>query len=169
MQQPSENVSRLLHLLSADPDRAEVRYLLGAELAAAGRYQDAVSQIEHAVRLDPKLHTGVLQLGLLHLTSGRPNEALQAWQPLEQLDEGHALKLFKRGLECLIHDDFVRCAAWLESGIRANQANPALNKDMTLVLDRIRPLLPSAPPAAAGAAADAAVRTDFSLYEPKKS
>lgn len=131
---------------------AETRYLLGAELAQAGHYDRAVSEMRIAVQLQPKLHTASLQLGLLLLTMNKPADAIAAWQPLERLDEGAALRLFKDGLEALIHEDFERCIRLLTQGIAANTTNPALNRDMKLVITRARD------------AAMRAVRTDFSLY-----
>lgn len=134
------------------PTEAERHYLLGAELAQSGHYQRAVHEMQAAVEMQPNLHTATLQLGLLLLTLNEPGKALAAWQPLEQLDEEAPLRLFKEGLESLIHEDFDRCIRLLTRGIAANSVNPALNGDMNLVIARARE------------AQQRAVRTDFSLY-----
>ncbi len=134
------------------PTEAETRYLRGADLAQAGHYESAVQEMQAAVQLQPSLHTASLQLGLLLLTMNKPSEALAAWQPLDRLDDGAALRLFKRGLEALVHEDFELCIRLLTEGIAANTANPALNRDMNLVIAR------------AHDARTRAVRTDFSLY-----
>jgi Flp pilus assembly protein TadD len=132
---------------------AEARYLRGAELAQAGQYEQAATELRAAVQLQPTLYTAHFQLGLLILTLGKSAEALVAWRPLEQLDDGNALKLFKRGMEALIRDEFNTSIQLLTDGIAANDANPPLNKDMRLVIERARE------------ARDNPVRTDFSLYQ----
>ncbi|HWM69320.1 MAG TPA: hypothetical protein VNO35_22210 [Steroidobacteraceae bacterium] len=132
---------------------AETRYLLGAELAQAGHYDRAVQEMRAAVQMQPDLHTASLQLGLLLLTMNEPSDAITAWQPLDRLDERAALRLFKGGLEALIHEDFERCIRLLTQGIAANTTNPALNRDMNLVIARARDTELRA------------VRTDFSLYD----
>jgi tetratricopeptide (TPR) repeat protein len=131
---------------------AETRYLLGAELAQAGHYDRAAQEMRAAVQMQPGLHTASLQLGLLLLTMNKPSDAIAAWQPLDRLDERAALRLFKGGLEALIHEDFELCIRLLTQGIAANTTNPALNRDMNLVIARARD------------AELRAVRTDFSLY-----
>jgi tetratricopeptide (TPR) repeat protein len=162
------NLESLRQLVASDPSRADARYLLGAEWAAAGRYDMAVAEMTSAVALDPNMHTAHLQLGLLHLSSGRAKEAVAAWQPLEALDDASPIKKFKRGLEALIRDDFAECVLMLEAGIRANHGNAPLNRDMALVIDRVRPKA-SVPRSDSPTAEDPPVHTDFSLYDPKKS
>jgi tetratricopeptide (TPR) repeat protein len=131
---------------------AETHYLLGAELAQSGHYDRAIVEMQAAVRMQPDLHTATLQLGLLLLTLNRPAEAVAAWQPLGYLNEREPLRLFKEGLEALIYEDFDGSVRLLTEGIAANHSNPALNRDMGLVITRARE------------AEQRAVRTDFSLY-----
>jgi tetratricopeptide (TPR) repeat protein len=131
---------------------AENRYLLGADLAQAGHYDRAIQEMQAAVQMQPDLHTATFQLGLLLLTQNEPAKATAAWRPLERLDEGAALRLFKEGLEALIYEDFERCILLLTRGVAANHLNPALNGDMKMVISRARE------------AQARAVRTDFSLY-----
>ena len=151
-----------------NPQDAQARYLFGAELAQSGHYERAVTEIGAAVRLQPTLFTAHFQLGLLLLTLARPSQAIAAWQPLERLEEGAPLKLFKRGMEALIRDEFELCMRLLTAGIAANTANPALNRDMSLVITRARDALMKVgrtQAQQAPEAGDGAVRTDFSLYD----
>ena len=156
----SNGLDRLQRAVQAEPHNGELRYLLGAELAQAGRYDEALVQLSRALEIQPALHTARLQLGLLHLTLVQPERSLSVWTPLEALDDGAPLKWFKRGLEALIRDDFAACIRHLEHGIALNSANPALNGDMTLIINKAREALH-----AQGAAARDEVRTDFSLYD----
>lgn len=157
--------------VAQDPRNAELRYLLGAELAQQKEYDAAVVEMQTALQLDPGLHFARFQLGLLFLTMARPDHSLATWAPLESLDESAALKYFKRGLEALIRDDFDTCVGMLRQGIQLNTQNAPLNHDMTLVIDRVGEALVPLPATAALKPAEPArssspntVRTDFSLY-----
>jgi tetratricopeptide (TPR) repeat protein len=123
--------------VAQNPRNAELRYLLGAELAQQKKYEAAVVEMSNALALDPNLHFARFQLGLLYLTMAQPANSLATWAPLEALDETAALKFFKRGLEALIRDEFDTCVGLLRQGIRLNKQNATLNHDMTLVIDRV--------------------------------
>jgi tetratricopeptide (TPR) repeat protein len=134
----STELLRLRAAVTREPGNAELRYLLGAELAQRREYSEAVAQMRTALDIDPKLHFARLQLGLLYLTMSKPQESLATWAPLEDLDESAALKAFKRGLEALIRDDFSACIGFLQRGIALNQQNAPLNYDMTALIDKVR-------------------------------
>lgn len=173
------DLQQIKSAVARDPGNAELRYLLGAELAQQRDYDGAVIEMRTALAIDPKLHFARLQLGLLYLTMARPNESLEIWGPLEQLEDGAALKHFKRGLEALIRDDFPVCISQLRRGIELNTQNAPLNRDMNLIIDRVREATAAAPqpevappvqtqgqPQAEPPTQPQAdrIRTDFSLY-----
>jgi tetratricopeptide (TPR) repeat protein len=168
MNQP--DLKQIKAAVDQDPRNAELRYLLGAELAQQKEYDAAVTEMSTALELDPKLHFARFQLGLLYLTMAQPNHSLAIWAPLEELEESAALKYFKRGLEALIRDDFEGCVALLRQGIQLNTQNAPLNRDMTMVIDRVgtvaepAPMPHLAPVPAQEKSATSPVRTDFSLY-----
>src|SRR3982751_2667080 len=134
----SPELQRLRAAIVRDPGNAELRYLLGAELAQRREYPEAVAQMRSALDIDPKLHFARLQLGLLYLTMSQPDDSLAIWAPLEDLEETAALKAFKRGLEALIRDDFGSCIGFLQKGIALNTHNTTLNDDMSQLLDKVR-------------------------------
>lgn len=134
----SPELQRLRAAIVRDPGNAELRYLLGAELAQRHEYPEAVAAMHTALDINPKLHFARLQLGLLYLTMSQPDHSLAVWAPLEELDETAALKAFKRGLEALIRDDFPTCIGYLQQGIDLNKHNATLNDDMTLLIARVR-------------------------------
>jgi tetratricopeptide (TPR) repeat protein len=152
--------------VAREPENAELRYLLGAELAQQREYDAAVIEMRTALKIDPNLHFARLQLGLLYLTMAQPNESLEIWAPLEELDEAAALKAFKRGLEALIRDDFPACIGYLQQGIQLNTQNAPLNHDMSMIIDRVREAGQSTvqPAPVEPSQAPTGVRTDFSLY-----
>jgi tetratricopeptide (TPR) repeat protein len=134
----SPEITRLRAAIARDPGNAELRYLLGAELAERREYPEAVVQMRSALDINPKLHFARLQLGLLYLTMSQPANSLEIWKPLEDLEENAALKAFKRGLEALIRDDFGACIGFLQQGISLNKQNATLNDDMSQLIDRVR-------------------------------
>ncbi len=144
----SSELLRLRDAINRDPGNAELRYLLGAELAERREYPEAVVQIRTALDINPKLHFARLQLGLLYLTMSQPDDSLTVWAPLEELDETAALKAFKRGLEALIRDDFSGCIGYLQQGIDLNKQNATLNDDMSQLIERVRNGTVIAPPVA---------------------
>src|SRR3954469_3688746 len=93
------DLQQIKSAVASDPGNAELRYLLGAELAQQRDYDGAVVEMRTALAIDPNLHFARLQLGLLYLTMARPDESLEIWGPLESLDDATALKSFKHGLE----------------------------------------------------------------------
>ena len=147
--QDSPELQRLRAAINREPGNAELRYLLGAELAQLRAYPEAVMQMRTALDINPKLHFARLQLGLLYLTMSQPDDSLAVWAPLEDLDESAALKAFKRGLEALIRDDFPTCIGFLQQGIDLNKQNATLNDDMSQLIEKVRDGSVIAPPAAA--------------------
>jgi tetratricopeptide (TPR) repeat protein len=147
----SSELLRLRDAIVRDPGNAELRYLLGAELAHLREYPEAVTQMRTALDINPKLHFARLQLGMLYLTMSQPDDSLAIWAPLEDLDESAALKAFKRGLEALIRDDFSACIGYLQQGIDLNKQNATLNDDMTQLIERVKDGSVIAPPGVAAA------------------
>ncbi|WP_168173492.1 hypothetical protein [Polaromonas sp. A23] len=136
-----EAIDYLKRALDLNPSDAGACYLLGAEYAQIGMMDRGLEFMAKAVKLDPQLHTGVFQLGLLYLSSGRQAEAAITWQGLDGLGEDHPLVLFKSGLEALERSEFDICRQMLERGIKGNMVNPALNVDMTRVLEKLSTML----------------------------
>lgn len=98
--------------------------------AAEGAY---ISALQRA----PDFAVARFQLGLLHLTSGRPAAALATWAPLELLGDQDPFCLFKRGLEAMALDRFADAHRWLAAGIAANTTNAPLNRDMQMFIDQM--------------------------------
>lgn len=157
------SVASLRKAVVNDPRNAELRYLLGAEMAQAKDYDGAVMEMSAAVALNPLLHIARFQLGLLHLTMARTDHAIAVLGPLEDLEDGSYLKQFKQGLEALINDDFPTCVSRLRRGIQLNRDNAPLNADMTMLLERVEAA--KGKDGEAGEADARVVRTDFSLYD----
>lgn len=160
--------------IAIDPTNAELRYLFGAELAQRREYPRAAIEFSTALQLAPSLHTARLQLGLLQLSMGQPQQAVGTLAPMESLPaELYWLTLFQRGLTALAQDQLADSLDWLTQGIAANTSNAPLNIDMTLLINAIQQRLDAAVEPAALITATtepqpkeekSTVRTDFSKY-----
>lgn len=112
-------------------------YLLAAQHAQIGLTERAIEEFNKALAIEPNLAPARFQLGLLLLCNARVQEALAAWEPLEQLGENDPYLHFKRGMESLTRDDFAGCERELRRGMELNTVNAALNGDMQRVLDDV--------------------------------
>lgn len=130
---PHEAISCLKQCIDLAPTHVKAVYLLGATYAQVGMYDRAKQLMQQAVLLDPQEYTAVFQLGLLHITSGDVELARTTWEGLDILGPEHFLHLFKSAMLALVIDDFARCIALIDAGIKANTFNEALNNDMLKV------------------------------------
>ncbi len=155
----------LLERLHAQRPDARAAYLLGAEHAQRGAYEQAEAFWREAVRLDPSLGTAHLQLGLLLLTQGRVDDAESAWHGLDPLPPDHPLQHFRTGLQHLARDEFAACLDALGTGMAANTGNAALNSDMQRIAERVQEVLAAAAAAApAGGEEDTADHLFLAAY-----
>jgi tetratricopeptide (TPR) repeat protein len=134
---PASVRQALTEAADAHPEDPRPLSLLAAELVHAKELDGAEAAYLTALQRAPDYAIARFQLGLLQLTSARPAAATATWGPLDALDETHPLRLFKRGLELLAQDRFEDARHWLLEGIRLNETNAPLNRDMQMVLDRI--------------------------------
>jgi tetratricopeptide (TPR) repeat protein len=125
-------------MLQEYPQDARLHFLKGSLLAGEQDYSDARVSMRHAVDLAPNFHVARFQLGFLLLTSGESLAAQEAWGPLHALPDDNYLHLFVRGLSHLIRDEFGETIKLLQTGIARNTENPAMNRDMELILEKIR-------------------------------
>lgn len=121
-------------LLADYPADARLHFLKGSVLAGVQRYPEARGAMRQAVALAPGFAIARFQLGLLELSSGEAEAASATWGPLGQLPADDPLRLFAEGLRCLAADDFEGAIRLLREGIALNEANPAINRDMQLVI-----------------------------------
>lgn len=128
------------------PPAATPHLLLGAEFAQCGRIEDAEAAFANAVLLSPTLLIARFQLGLLQYTGGRVGIALLTWQPILDADGAGALSLFVQGFAALARDDFAAALAAFEAGIERNTDNAPLNRDIHMVIARVRELASTARP-----------------------
>lgn len=112
-------------------------FLIGAELAQLGRMEEAETAYANAVLLAPDLDMARYQLGLIQFTSGRAALGLVTWGPLFQRPPESALQRIVHGFAALAQDDFTQAIACFREGMALNQDNPALNRDLQMMIERI--------------------------------
>ncbi|MFA6114571.1 MAG: hypothetical protein WC729_11280 [Sphingomonas sp.] len=132
-----DEILRVDRLIGSYPDDPRLHFLRGSLLASIGRPIEALSSLKKAVDLAPDFAIARFQLGFFQLTSGEAVDALTTWGPIVLLPEGHYLRFFVGGLTHLIRDEFPETIARLQEGIAANEENPALNRDMQLIIDQV--------------------------------
>jgi tetratricopeptide (TPR) repeat protein len=126
----------LKHAILQAPNEGRLHYLLGALYAELGMMQRAIATMTCAVELDPDLATANFQLGLLHASVGDAGAAREAWKPLDEFGEDEPLRIFKRGMEYLLVEDYAKCIAELKRGIERNEMLESLNVDMQRVIEQ---------------------------------
>jgi len=85
---------RALALLDED---AECHFILGAAAAEDGRWEEAVAEYEHAVRLEPDYAKARNNLGTALARLGRDEEAITQYEQVLTLDPDHANARFNLG------------------------------------------------------------------------
>ncbi|NHZ80748.1 hypothetical protein F2P44_15915 [Massilia sp. CCM 8695] len=123
---------------------APAHLLLGAGYAQLQMYDRAAAEMESALAVDPSFAIARFQLGLLQLTSGDAERAMNTLLPLQELGEQHALGQFGRGLIHLMRNEFGPTLACMAQGMLLNTDNPALNADMQQIVDKVNALPPDA-------------------------
>jgi tetratricopeptide (TPR) repeat protein len=157
-----DEMIRMDRLIAAHPEDPRLHFLRGSVLASIGRPIEALSSLKKAVELAPDFAIARFQLGFFQLTSGEAVDALATWGPIVLLPEGHYLRSFVGGLTHLIRDEFDETVLRLNEGIATNEENPALNRDMQLIIDQVVEIQRTAPPSDSGDAGSASA-TSFLL------
>ncbi|MDK2125893.1 tetratricopeptide repeat protein [Parachitinimonas caeni] len=135
-------------------------WLLGAEYAEARRYEEAEQCMTRAIELAPNMGVCRFQLGLMQLTSGRPQQAAQTWTPFDELPEEEPLRLFAVGLLAMVRGEYDLATAALQRGIALNATVLPLNRDMQMVLGEIDRLRNEVPPADGQATTEGNAQTE---------
>jgi Flp pilus assembly protein TadD len=126
---------------SLEPGNGVPHLLMAGELMRAGDVAAAEAAYANALLVAPGLAIARYQLGLLQFTQGRAALALVTWQLLLTAGDGDGLARFVRGFEALVRDDFALAEHEFVHGMQRNTSNEPLNRDIQMVLDRIRPLM----------------------------
>lgn len=130
---------RLLKAAAAEaPADTAIAYRLGAECAHLELFDAAEAEMTRALT-GAEHPVARFHLGLLQITRGRFDEALDTWQALDALPDTHALRRYKQAFEHLAQDAFDPARERLQAGLAASGSAPALDRDMRRLLDSLPP------------------------------
>lgn len=124
-------------LLRDFPESFEGHFLHAAELASFGQYDLAVASYDKALNLNPEHAICRFQYALLLLTLGKEVECNKVIAPLINLPEAHYLNRFAHALALISQHRPLEAEAPLRQGLASNAEQPDLNRDMTLILQRV--------------------------------
>jgi Flp pilus assembly protein TadD len=68
------------HTLAVTPPNLHIEHNLGLAMGASGRYEEAASHFEKALRIDPNFHDGLVGMGVTREFQGRLPEAIDYFQ-----------------------------------------------------------------------------------------
>jgi tetratricopeptide (TPR) repeat protein len=134
---PQAAIQLLANAADTHPADARPLVLLAAELMECGHVDRAEAAYSAALLRAPEFWIARFQLGLLQFTSARPAMALVTWAPLDSLEPGDPLRIFKNSLELLAKGDLAQSQTLMREGIAANTVNQPLNRDMQMLLEQI--------------------------------
>ena len=107
--------------LGIDDRFADAYAVRGALRAAQSRNPEAVSDLRHAIVLDPNNMSAFAELGRIQLFDGRPREALESYEHAVSLDPLNGVLQNQR---CTALDDLARYDAALDACERARRLLP---------------------------------------------
>lgn len=136
-----DHVEALLRRYRVDP---RLHFLRGSLLAALQRYDEGRAAMAEALVINPDFAIARYQLGFLELTSGNPEAASIVWRPLQSLAPDNPLRVLADGLNHFAVDDFAVAIEKIERGMTLNVENPAINRDLQLLINAAREKLGSA-------------------------
>jgi len=131
-----KSISYLKKSIALEPE-ANSLYILAAEYAELGMMHRATELMRQALELNPELWTAWFQLGLLYLSQNYVQEARTAWDNLIELGEEDYLFHLATGMNLLIDEKIEESLVSLARGIEMNDDNPALNGDVTNIINSV--------------------------------
>lgn len=121
-----------------DPTSGLPSFLMGSELAACGRLEQAEAALAAAVLLAPAFLLARYQLGLLQFSADRPAAALVTWQPLQDLPDQEPLGHFVRGFSLLARQSYAQALEHFQAGLDRCGAHEPVADDIRQVIDAVR-------------------------------
>jgi len=128
---PNEEID---HLRAAVRDLPEIRNVLGLELLALGRNDEAANELQTYLRDNPRDADAWANLGNALSALGRSDEALRAYQRAVDVDPNNGLAQRNLALHFLQQNDFVNAVAHAREAVRLTPTDPAAHNLLGLAL-----------------------------------
>ncbi|MDQ3286696.1 MAG: hypothetical protein M3Q42_00295 [Pseudomonadota bacterium] len=124
----AEAVIMLKTLLEREPDNVHGLYLLAAQHAQLGMFDQAEAGFRRVIASGAALPVARFQFSQLLLMKGAPEEATQVLAPL--VGQADALGAYARAMTAAAGEDLVTARSELQAGLSMPQEIPALAADM---------------------------------------
>jgi type IV pilus biogenesis/stability protein PilW len=108
------------HALAATTDNAAMHERYATALFKEGRFDQAVSHYNEALRLHPELYQAHAGLGLVFLQQGKTNEAIECFKETLQLKPDYALVLNNLGALLAAQGKIDEATGYFEKAIRSD-------------------------------------------------
>lgn len=149
----AEALELLKALLERDPGHVFATYLLAAQHAQLGLFDDAERGFRRAVELAPDFDIARFQWGQIFFTRGEAEAARSALQPLAAKEDGQALIHYARGLVAAAEENAPGAVAELQRGLACPQDIPVLAADMRRLAGNLEAVIGRAEAGSAGSVA----------------
>ncbi|MFC3121524.1 tetratricopeptide repeat protein [Agaribacter flavus] len=123
--------------ISIFPQNGFICFLKAAIHAQNQQFEQAKITYAQSLELAPDLHIARFQLGLLQATLEDYDNAINVLHPLLQIQHEY-LPLFANALISVFQGNNTNAMISIEEGLKRNNDNPNLNKDMRDMLNRIK-------------------------------
>lgn len=128
-------------LLKEHPRDPRLHFFRGSLLATLREYDEGRKAMSTAIDIAPGFTLARYQLGFLHFTSGDLDRAESTWRPLIDQREDEVLGQLAQGLILLGNDKFEPAIDQLERSMSENIRHPAVNRDVALLVEKVRELI----------------------------
>lgn len=129
-------IGYLKQLIESDPEHEQGLFLLGAEYAQVGLFNEAIKHMEKVVGLTSTLPMANFQLGLLYMAMEEPAKAKASWETVLKSGDDDYIYVFSQALIRLVSNHQDEAKILLQEGLELSNDSD-LNTQMENVLNAI--------------------------------
>ncbi len=123
-------IEHLQRAVAADPNNAEVRYVLGIAFSRAARLDEALGALQQSLSLNENYTEALNALGAIHFSSGELGESAKCFMRIIEIDPRNAQALGHLGNISFESGEFEKAAAYYEAAIDLDGNRPSLYFDL---------------------------------------
>ena len=128
--QYSAALAELANAAAAAPGNAVVQFQLGRGLAASGKDEDAVTHLEAALKLNPELPGGALELAMTEQRLGKQQESIPLFEKAVEREPHNAQALTNLGLALTETGKAKDAVSYLERALAETPSDPVTHEDL---------------------------------------
>ena len=123
-------LAELGNAAAAAPGNAAVQFQLGRGLAVAGKDEDAVPHLEAALKLNPELPGGALELAMAEQRLGKQQESIPLFEKAVEREPHNAQALTNLGLALTETGKAKDAVSYLERALAETPSDPVTHEDL---------------------------------------